>query len=86
LNYWTKRRATLQLSAEGNAVFAEAFGASSIEVDVEWADDLGLWIYRDQVDGSATSVMLVRWSHFDTAFIDVVLPEQKKAPGFTLVR
>jgi hypothetical protein len=86
LNYWTKRRAILQLSGAGNAIFAGVFGTSSIEVDVEWADDLGLWIYRDQVDASATSVMLIRWSHFDTAFIDVVLPEQKRATGFTLVR
>jgi hypothetical protein len=84
LNYWARRTAILHLSELGKATFAEVFDGQSVEVFVEWADDLGLWIFREQVNEATTSVMLVKWSHFDTAVLDVVLqePKQAKVLGF----
>jgi hypothetical protein len=74
----------LHLSELGRAVFSSVFDGPSIEVFVEWADELGLWIFREQVNEATTSVMLVKWNHFETAVLDVVLqePEQAKVLGF----
>lgn len=84
MSYWTRRTVTLQLSELGRAAFADAFETASIEVFVEWADELGLWIFREQVDEATTSVMLIKWGHFETAVLDVVIqePKQAKVLGF----
>jgi hypothetical protein len=75
---------TLHLSEQGRATFADAFETASIEVFVEWADELGLWIFREQVDEATSSVMLIKWNHFETAVLDVVIqePKQAKVLGF----
>jgi hypothetical protein len=84
LTYWNQRSAVLYLSSDG----ANAFGIdpkdSAIDVVVEWADELGLWIFYEQVDDDTRSVRLLKWSHFETATLDIVStePERKDAIGF----
>jgi hypothetical protein len=84
LSYWTERTVTLHLSESGRSAFSKTFEGPSVEVSVEWADELGLWIFREQVDEATATVMLVRWNHFDTAVLDVILEEaeQPKVLGF----
>ena len=75
MSYWTRGTVTLHLSESGLSAFAGTFDAPTIEVSVEWVDDLGLWIFREQVDRVTSTVMLVRWSHFDTAVLDAAFEE-----------
>ena len=79
MNFWAKRTVTLHFSEAGKKTFGAIFKASSLEVSIEWADELGLWIFREQVDEATATVMLVRWEHFDTAVLDVIYEEPKQA-------
>jgi hypothetical protein len=83
LTYWNQRGALLYLSPEGANAFRVDRDAA-IEVVVEWADELGLWIFHEQVDEDTRSVRLLKWSHFETATLDLVSdqPERKDAIGF----
>jgi hypothetical protein len=78
------RRAVLYLSQEGANAFGVDAKDAAIEVVVEWADELGLWIFYEQVDDDTRSVRLLKWSHFETATLDIVSaePERKDAIGF----
>ena len=84
MTYWNQRRAVLYLSPEGANAFGVDAKDSAIEVVVEWADKLGLWIFYEQVDDDTRSVRLLKWSHFETATLDIVsaAPERKDAIGF----
>jgi hypothetical protein len=84
LNYWSGRIATLIMSESGKAALGNIFDGDSIEVFVQWADDLGLWVLQEAKDEVTTTVALVKWGHFETAMLDVVLeePQQPKVIGF----
>ncbi|HEY5331164.1 MAG TPA: hypothetical protein VIJ79_14860 [Acidobacteriaceae bacterium] len=84
MTYWNQRRAVLYLSPEGANAFGIDTKDSAIDVVVEWADELGLWIFYEQVDDDTRSVRLLKWSHFETATLDIVTaePERKDAIGF----
>jgi hypothetical protein len=83
LNHWTAREATLRLSDSGRAALGDVFANPYVEVFVQWADESGLWILQSKEEATLT-VMLVKWSHFETAILDVVLeePQQPKVIGF----
>jgi hypothetical protein len=80
LNRWTKREVTLYLSSEGKAVFAQTYEGTAINVLVEWADELGLWVAIEEMNEASTNVMLIRWHHFDTAVMDAA-ESKPKTPG-----
>jgi hypothetical protein len=84
VSYWNQRAAVLHLSQSGRELFAELPNGKVLEVFVEWADELGLWIFHKQVNDATTSVRLVKWTHFESAVLDVVAeePEPAKVIGF----
>ena len=81
---WSQRTVTQQFSPLGLQVLSKVFSHSTAEVSVEWADEIGLWIFREQVDEVTATFMLIRWGHFETATLDVVYGEPKlsKVLGF----
>jgi len=84
LNYWRNQDIVLKLSAEGKRALDGIFDTDFVQVFVQWADELGLWIVRDRQDSGEISVMLIKWPFFETAQMDVVLlePMPGKAIGF----
>lgn len=65
----------LKLSTEGKQALAEIYDTTLIQVFVQWADELGLWVVRDRQESGEISVLLIKWQFFDTAQLDVILPE-----------
>jgi hypothetical protein len=84
VNYWTERSVVLRLNESGKTALAGVVEGEDVEVFVQWADELGLWILQKPQGGAEVSVALIRWSHFETALMDVVLsaPEPPNVIGF----
>jgi hypothetical protein len=82
LNYWRGKEVVLKLSPQGKQVLYGIYDTELVRVFVQWADDAGLWIVRGRLESGEVSVMLIRWTSFETALLDVILPEP--APGKTL--
>ncbi len=84
LNYWRGQDVVLRLSPEGERALHGIFDTEFIQVFVQWADDLGLWVVRDRQESGEISVMLIKWAHFEIAQLDVVLAESvpSKTIGF----
>jgi len=84
LSFWTERPVTLRLNSAGKVALAGLLEGEDVDVFVQWADELGLWILQDQSNTDEISVALVRWGHFETALTNVVLsyPEPTKVIGF----
>ena len=84
MNYWYQRTAFLHLSPAGREIFGQTPDSRSFEVFVEWADELGLWVLHERFNDATNSVRLVKWSHFDSAVLDVIQeePEPVKVIGF----
>ena len=72
------------MSPEGKRALDGYFDTEYVQVFVQWADDLGLWVVRDRQDSGEISVMLIKWSFFETAQLDVVLlePTPNRTIGF----
>ena len=81
---WAGRTTTLGLAVHGKRALEGIFEGEFIEVFVQWADDLGLWVLQQVKDEVTSSAVLVRWNHFETAILDVVIeePQQPKVIGF----
>jgi hypothetical protein len=75
LNYWRGQDVVLRLSSAGKQALFGIYDTEFIQVFVQWADETGLWVVRDRRDSSEISVLLIKWDHFETATLDVVLPE-----------
>jgi hypothetical protein len=89
VNYWAGREVTLRLSSEGKSALEGIFGAKpDVLVEVQWADELGLWVLQPANDEAGTTVVLIKWSHFETAILDVVLeaPKPPNVIGFSTRR
>jgi len=84
LNYWRGQDVVLRLSPVGKQALFGIYDAEFIQVFVQWADEAGLWVVRDRRDSGEISVLLIKWNHFETATLDVVLPEPPpaRAVGF----
>jgi hypothetical protein len=84
LNYWRGKDVVLRLSPEGKRSLSGICEAEDVQVFVQWADELGLWIVRDRQESGEISVMLIKWSFFETAQLDVMVPEPvpAKTVGF----
>jgi hypothetical protein len=76
LNYWEGQDVVLKLSAAGREAFHEVFESDFVQVFVQWADETGLWIVRDKQETGEISVMLIKWHHFETAQLDVMMASQ----------
>lgn len=74
----------LKLSPEARKAFEGILDTEFVQVFVQWADELGLWIVRDRQESGEISVMLIKWVYFETVQLDVVLlePGPGKAIGF----
>jgi hypothetical protein len=85
LNYWEGQDVVLKLSAAGQDAFQEVFDTSFIQVFVQWADETGLWTVRDKQETGEISVMLIKWHHFETAQLDVMIAPQgvSRTMGFS---
>lgn len=75
MNYWRDQDVVLKMSPEGRRALSGIYDAENIQVFVQWADELGLWVVRDRQESGEISVMLIKWSFFETAQLDVILPE-----------
>jgi hypothetical protein len=84
LNYFRGQDVVLKLSSEGRRALDEIFDTDFVQVFVQWADELGLWIVRDRQESGEISVMLIKWPFFETVQMDVVLlePMAGKTIGF----
>ena len=84
MNYWRGKDVMLRLSDEGKSALYGVYDTELIQVFVQWADDAGLWVVRDRRKSSEISVMLIKWTFFETAQFDLILPEPVpgKAMGF----
>jgi hypothetical protein len=84
LNYFRGQDVVLKLSPEGKRALDGIFDTEFVQVFVQWADDLGLWVVRDRQESGEISVMLIKWPLFETAQLDVVLlePVASKTIGF----
>lgn len=84
MNYFRGQDVILRLSGEGKRALDGIFDTEYVQVFVQWADDLGLWIVRDRQETGEISVMLVKWHYFETVQLDVVLlePGPNKTIGF----
>jgi hypothetical protein len=80
LSFWSGRAAGLRLSESGRVALAGIFDSNDVEVLVQWADELGLWVLQQEGEGAAITVVLVKWAHFETAVVDVVVLEQPQKP------
>ena len=74
----------MKLSPDGKRALDSIFDTEFVQVFVQWADDLGLWVVRDRQESGEISVMLIKWPFFETAQLDVVLlePMASKTIGF----
>jgi hypothetical protein len=84
LNYFRGQDVVLKLSPDGKRALDGIFDTEFVQVFVQWADDLGLWVVRDRQESGEISVMLIKWPFFETAQLDVVLlePMASKTIGF----
>lgn len=84
MNYWRGQDVTLKLSSEGKQALFGIYDTEYIQIFVQWADDTGLWVVRDRQDSGEISVLLIKWPYFETAFLDVIMPEPSpvRAVGF----
>jgi hypothetical protein len=82
LNYFRGQDVVLKLSSKGRRALDGIFDTDFVQVFVQWADELGLWIVRDRQESGEISVMLIKWPFFETAQLDVVLLEPM--PGKTI--
>jgi hypothetical protein len=75
-----------RLSAEGKAVFSGVSENSSIlAVSVVMQDDHGVWVSLDNAESDAqlNQLALVKWSHFDTAVMELPPLAPRRVPvGF----
>jgi len=76
LSHWEGQDVVLKLSEAGREALQEAFETSFVQVFVQWADESGLWIVRDKQETGEITVMLIKWHHFETAQLDVVIAPQ----------
>jgi hypothetical protein len=64
------------LSPEGKRALFGLFDSELVQVFVQWADELGLWVVRDRRASGEVTVMLIKWMFFDSASLDfVILPD-----------
>lgn len=84
MNYWRNQDVVLKLSPEGKRALEGIYDTEFIQVFVQWADELGVWVVQDRQDSGEISVLLIKWPFFDAAQLDVILPEpiQNKMVGF----
>lgn len=84
MNYWRGQDVVLKLSPDGKRALDGIFDTEFVQVFVQWADDLGLWIVQDRQESGEISVMLIKWQFFETAQLDVILqePPPSKSMGF----
>jgi hypothetical protein len=75
LNYWRGQDVVLKLSPEGKQALFGIYDTEFVQVFVQWADETGLWVVRDKRESGEISVLLIKWHHFETAVLDVALPE-----------
>ena len=61
MNYWRGKDAVLRLSPEGKRAIFGVFDAEDVQVFVQWADELGLWVVRDRQESGEISVQLIKW-------------------------
>ena len=75
-----------RLSAEGKAVFSGVSENSSVlAASVVMQDDHGVWVSLDDAESSAlpSQLALLKWSHFDTAVMELPPIAPKRVPvGF----
>ena len=74
----------LKLSPEGKQALFGIYDTEFVQVIVQWADELGLWVVRDRQETGEISVLLIKWPYFYTAQLDVILsePVPSKIVGF----
>jgi hypothetical protein len=84
LNYWRGKDVVLRLSPEGKQALSGAYDTEFVKVFVQWADESGLWVVRDRQESGEISVLLIKWPFFETAQLDVMMPEPvpSKTVGF----
>jgi len=72
LNYWDGRDVSLRLSRAGQEALSGIFEGEFIGVFVQWSDEHGLWVSRDEQPDGTITVVLITWDCFVTAMLDVV--------------
>jgi hypothetical protein len=84
LNYWRGQDVVLKLSPAGKQALFGIYDTEYVQVFVQWADEAGLWVVRDKQESGEISVLLIKWPYFETALLDVVMPEPVpgRAMGF----
>ena len=85
MSHWEGQDVVLRLSEAGRDALREVFDTSFVQVFVQWADETGLWIVRDKQETGEITVMLIKWHHFETAQLDVVVapPGLSRTLGFS---
>jgi hypothetical protein len=86
LSHWEGHDVVLKLCEAGREALQEAFETSFVQVYVQWADESGLWIVRDKQQPGEITVMLIKWHHFETAQLDVVIAPQGQSRTLGFVR
>jgi hypothetical protein len=74
----------LKLSPEGKQALFGIYDTEFVQVFVQWADETGIWVVRDRQESGEISVLLIKWTFFETAQLDMILEEpiQGKKMGF----
>jgi hypothetical protein len=71
LSYWDRKDVSLRLSSAGQEALSGIFEGEFIAVFVQWSDEHGLWVLRDERSDGTITVVLIAWDCFLTAMLDV---------------